>query len=164
MGMQKWLLAGLATAATGASLAGDDWQTEADASGDAPLLSQAAAIPVRDEAATGAVTPVLFFTCGSGENAVIAGIDWQRFISSFSTEVGFKVDGGTFTWMKWKVDDSENVTLSPSAADTARLAALMASGGRLLVEVSPYSEAPVSTEFDLTGFTGALEALQERCR
>lgn len=164
MRRQQWLWAGLATAATGASLAVDNWQTETQTSGDAPLMSQAAATPVRDEAASGTVTPVLFFTCGSGEIAVTAGIDWQRFISSFSTEVGFKVDGGTFTWMKWKLDDSENVTLSPSAADTARLAALMASGDRLLVEVSPYSEAPVSTEFDLTGFSAALEALQERCR
>lgn len=118
---------------------------------------------IKDESYATDVVPRMAFVCiGGGE--IRAQIDWQRFISSFSTEVGFKVDGGSFTWFKWKVDSSEKLTQSPSADDTRKLVAAIGAGGRLTVEVTPYSEGPVSVDFDLTGLAAALDTLRSRCR
>lgn len=150
----------LALAATVAGAAGS-WTFE---SGDDGLVYQDGGNPIRDETAAGEVTPRFEFRCAGAGGGIIARIDWRRFISSFSTEVGFKVDGGKFTWLKWKVDDSEKMTVSPSAADTATLIAALQGGDSLLVDVTPYSEAPVTVTFELAGLGEALGELREQCR
>jgi len=137
---------------------------DASGYGDVVLLQQASGSTVPDQSAANDVTPVLMFECRPADASVIAKIDWQRFISSFSTEVGFKVDGGRFTWLKWKVDSSENVTLSPSATDTEKLIAALISGSDLLVEVTPYSEGPVTASYDVSGLPSQLEKLKTRCQ
>lgn len=127
-------------------------------------LSQDAANTIKDESFSKDVTPRLSFSCAPGNPTVTASIDWQRFISSFSTEIGFKVDDGKFTWVKWKMDDSEKVTISPSADDTKKIVELLSSGERLRVEVSPYSEGPVEVWFDLTGLADGLIELEKTCQ
>lgn len=146
----------------------DKWRSQmiddpADYAGVA-VLQQDSATTIKDESASNDVTPVLEFRCTLGDATITARIDWQRFISSFSTEAGFKVDGGRFTWLKWKVDSSEKVTLSPSAADSQKLIDLLVNGSELLVEISPYSEGPVTAEFDLAGLAAALGELRSKCQ
>lgn len=144
------------------------WQQETvdDESGygEVEILHQAATNTIKDEYATADVTPRLEFRCSPADPSVTARIDWQRFISSFSTEVGFKVDEGRFTWLKWNTDSTEKVTLSPSAEDTTTLVGLLNAGSRLTVEITPYSEGPVEVGFDLAGFDEALRDLQDACR
>ena len=137
------------------------WMSE---SGETEIVYQTADSSIRDEYATKDVVPRLEFHCMSDENSITARIDWKRFISSFSTEVGFKKDGGKFTWLKWKVDDSEKVTYSPSATDTEKLIAAIDGGENLLVDIAPYSEAPIRVNFDLNGFSAALKQLKNSCR
>ena len=133
-------------------------------SGEYETLLQDSRTAIKDEYATRDVVPRLEFRCTQGDATVIARIDWRRFISSFSTEVGFKVGDAGFTWLKWKVDGSEKVTYSPSGDDTAKLIGLLGHAGELIVEVSPYSEGPVTVSYDLAGLDQALEDLRERCR
>jgi type VI secretion system protein VasI len=128
------------------------------------VLQQDSATTIKDEYASNDVTPVLEFRCTPGDATITARIDWQRFISSFSTEAGFKVDGGRFTWLKWKVDPSEKVTMSPSPADSQKLIDLLVGGSELLVEISPYSEGPVTASYDLAGLADALDDLRSQCQ
>ncbi len=143
------------------------WRHETvDGTGSAEVfvLRQNSSATIRDESAKNDVTPQLEFRCSPGNPVVTARIDWRRFISSFSTEAGFKVDAGKFTWMKWKVDSSEKVTISPSAADSQRLVDLLSNGKELLVDISPYSEAPVQAYFDISTFSAALSTLTANCQ
>lgn len=146
---------------TTVSYAESGWMHE---SGDEELLYQDGGNTIKDESAANDVTPRLEFRCVPGDPAVIARIDWRRFISSFSTEVGFKVDDGKFKWLKWKVDGSEKITYSPSPDDTRQLLDALAGGSQLLVDVTPYSEGPVTVTFELAGLAEALEKLGARCR
>ena len=132
--------------------------------GSVVTLHQDSSNTIKDEAASSDVTPRLEFRCTPEDVAVTARMDWKRFISSFSTEVGFKVDGGRFTWLKWKMDQSEQITLSPSAADSQKLIDTLKAGSELLVEVSPYSQGPETAAFDLNGLSAALDALVGECR
>lgn len=128
------------------------------------FLRQDSAVDIRGETAGNEVTPRLQFQCAPGSAEIATSIDWRRFISSFNTEAGFKVDGGSFLWLKLKVDQTEQVSSSRSAEDTLKLIALLKSGRELLVEITPYSENPVIAEFDLTGFADAIVALATDCR
>ena len=139
--------------------AADDWALDTS---DQVMISRAGGNSIKDESWSKDVVPRMQFSCAPG-GEIIASIDWQRFISSFSTEVGFKVDGGKFTWLKWKVDGSEKVTISPSASDTQKLLDAIGAGSELLVDVTPYSEGPVTVTFDLGGLTAALETLRTHC-
>lgn len=133
-------------------------------SGEFESITQDAANTIKDESAQKDVTPRIEFRCTPGDPSVTARIDWGRFISSFSTEVGFKVDDGKFMWLKWKLDGSEQVTYSPSVDDSAKLIEVMSAGTTLTVDVSPYSEGPVVVTYTLAGFPAALEGLRASCR
>jgi invasion protein IalB len=54
--------------------------------------------------------------------------------------------------------------LSPSADDTRKLVDALGMGNSLLVEISPYAQAPVEVSFDLTGFSEKLDELNDACR
>ena len=127
------------------------------------LLQQDSANTIKDEYATKDVVPQLMLRCAPGDPTITARIDWQRFISSFNTEVGFKVDDGKTLWLKWGVDRSNKITLSPSADDSRNLVEHLKEGASLKVEVAPYSEPPVTVDYDLTGFAKGLEALLKEC-
>jgi type VI secretion system protein VasI len=127
-------------------------------------LHQESANAIKDEYATIDVNPRLAFRCVPGKAEITARIDWQRFISSFNTEVGFKVDGGKFVWVKWGVDQSNKITMSKTASDSQALIDHLASGSELLVEISPYSESPVTVQYDLGGLSEGLDALRAECQ
>ena len=126
-------------------------------------LQQGSANAIKDEYATKDVVPQLMLRCAPGDPTITARIDWQRFISSFNTEVGFKVDDGKTLWLKWGVDRSNKITLSPSADDSSKLIEHLKEGKSLQVEVAPYSEPPVTVDYDLTGLARGLEALLKEC-
>ena len=86
---------------------------------------------------------------------------WDHPNANHLTYVKF---GRCFTWLKWKVDGSEKVTLSPSADDTAKLINALEMGNSLLVEITPYSQSPVEVNFDLNGFTEKLDELKVACK
>lgn len=126
-------------------------------------ISQPSSTTIKDENAADDVTPVLAFRCRPGNPEITARVDWQRFISSFNTEVGFKVDDGKRQWIKWGVDQTEKVTLSRSAGDTRALLEQFSAGTSLEIEVSPYSSSPVTANFALTGIDAALAELAASC-
>jgi hypothetical protein len=126
-------------------------------------LQQGSADTIKDEYATKDVVPQLMLRCAPGDPTITARIDWQRFISSFNTEVGFKVDDGKTLWLKWGVDRSNKITLSPSADDSRNLIEHLKEGKSLQVEVAPYSEPPVTIDYDLTGLAKGLNALLKEC-
>jgi hypothetical protein len=127
-------------------------------------LQQESANTIKDEYATKDINPQLAFRCAPGNPEISVRIDWRRFISSFNTEVGFQADDGKTLWQKWGVDQTNKITLSKSAADSQSLVDYLSGGHNLQVEVSPYSEPPVTVDYDLAGLSAALEALQAECQ
>mgnify|MGYP007073177905 FL=1 len=107
------------------------------------------------------MTPEIHVRCEQA--GLIVRIDWGRFISSFNTELGFRVDDGKRSWRKWKVDSSNRETFSPSHQDSTTLIDLLRNGERLNVEVTPYSEAPLEVNFSLAGFSEQVDRLIGNC-
>lgn len=126
-------------------------------------LTQQSADAIADEYASKEVNPVLDFRCAQGGGELTFQIDWQRFISSFSTEAGFRVDGGKATWIKLSVDSSNKVTLG-KAADARKLLDQLGSGNTLNVEIAPYAEPSVFVDFDVSTLGAGLDQLRAACQ
>ncbi len=131
---------------------------------DVYVLRQASTTTIKDANAKDDVTPEFELYCSLNDPNVMARVNWNRFISSFSTEAGFKVDDGKFNWLKLKVDASEQVTYSSSATDSQRLIELLSAGDSLVIDISPYSEAPVQAFFDISNFAAELAKLSAKCQ
>lgn len=128
------------------------------------VLSQAATGTIPDEYRSKQVRPALEFRCAPGGNGPVrTRIDWGRFISSFNTEVIFTVDGRDPVTLTLGVDRSNRITSTKVEADDDALLDYLDGGDRLTVTVTPYSEVPVSVDFDLDGFADGLDELRAAC-
>lgn len=127
-------------------------------------LTQDSADPVPDEYARKEVRPQLSFRCvpGSGAGTSVR-VDWRRFISSFNTEVGFKVDDKELLLVNWGVDKSNKVTMPRGAADSSELIDYLRGGLKLQVEVIPYSASLITVRYDISGIDAALARLEAEC-
>jgi len=157
-------IAAIALAAT-AFADNDRWSVASVDGGSEIVLALGSTDGILDESGRETVYPSLELHCApGGPDAIGIRIDWRRYISSFNTEVGFKAGDGKRNWLKLGVDASNRVTLAKAGADSGRLLDLFATGGPLSVEVTPYSEGPVTARFDLAGFADALDELRAACR
>lgn len=120
---------------------------------------------ILDEYASKDVRPRLELRClpDRGEGISVR-VDWRRFISSFNTEVGFKVDDRELMLLNLGVDRSNAITMTRAASDDERLTEYLGGGRRLRIEVIPYSESLVTVDYDISGFDSALAELEARCQ
>jgi hypothetical protein len=151
----------LAAAALGANWTLDvsevDYQTVVS-------LYQESRDAIPDEYASKEVKPQLAFRCIPGEGGELkVSVDWRRFISSFNTEVGFKVDDKELLLLNWGVDRSNKVTAPRAGGNDPDLLLYLQNGKSLSVEVIPYSETLITVSYDISGIDAALEALKNRC-
>ncbi|MDH4047494.1 MAG: hypothetical protein OEW68_05545 [Gammaproteobacteria bacterium] len=127
-------------------------------------LTTESSIEIANEYATKQVRPLLIFQCRpGGDGSVSVRVDWQRFISSFNTEVGFKADEKDLLLVNWGVDKSNRITQPRGASDSRELLAYLKGAIRLQVEVIPYSASLLSVNFDVSGIDTALATLIAKC-
>jgi hypothetical protein len=119
---------------------------------------------IANEYATKQVRPKLNFRCTPGGGGPVSlRVDWQRFISSFNTEVAFKADEKDLMLVNWGVDKSNKITQPRASSDSRELMAYLKGARRLQVEVIPYSESLLTVSFDLSGIDSALDSLARKC-
>lgn len=128
------------------------------------VLHQASGNSIGDEYRSKEVSPRLEFRCvpGAGEDVKVR-IDWQRFISSFNTEVTFATDEAEPLTVKLGVDRSNKITMTKGAEDDAALLDYLSGGDALAVTVTPYSEVPVTVHYSLAGIDEELAKLEASC-
>lgn len=127
-------------------------------------LSQSSLGSISDEYGVKEVHPRLEFICEqNGATEIRARIDWQRFISSFNTEVSFDA-GDEPIVLKLGVDRSNKITSTRAASDVDALVDALKDRDSLTVHVTPYSEAPLSVKFIVAGFDAALQRLKASCK
>lgn len=127
-------------------------------------LAQDSTDAIPDEYARNEVRPQLSFRCVPGAGGGISiRVDWRRFISSFNTEVGFKVDDKALLLVNWGVDKSNEITMPRATADSREVIDYLQGGTALQVEVIPYSGSLVTVNYDISGIDAALDGLREEC-
>ena len=162
---EKFALAALALLVTAQAAAEWSLATATDAASYAPVtvLSRGANETIGDEYGSKQVRPRLEFRCAAGSDSLGVRIDWQRFISSFNTEVTFAADDSDALALKFGVDRSNEITIAKSGDDAEALAAYLAGRESLAVTVTPYSSVPETVSFDLEDFDEGLAQLRAAC-
>ena len=139
---------------------GDDgaWQTMIDIN---PLDDSAKVVLVL-EAESGHSAwgdPIhLIIRCLSGATEVY--ISWDDYLGSEAT-VTWRVGSEPARSARWSLSTDHDSTFYPYD-DISFIMDLMAAS-RLVAQVTPYSEAPVTAIFDLTGLSTAIEPLRDAC-
>jgi type VI secretion system protein VasI len=102
--------------------------------------------------------PILVARCQSNRTEVF--VLWHSYLGSDGRDVTVRIDRGTARSERWSLSTSEDATFAP--APIAFLRGL--SGAReLVLQVTPYREAPITAVFDPSGLAAALAPLAEAC-
>lgn len=102
--------------------------------------------------------PVYFFArCMSGETDVF--ISWDDYLGR-EANVLTRVGEEEATTQKWGMSTDQTATFHPKPV--AFLKDMM-STDRLVAQVTPYNESPVTAIFQISGLSQALEPLREEC-
>jgi type VI secretion system protein VasI len=121
------------------------------------VLSLDAESPVRKRYDT--TTPTLFIRCK--ERKLEAYIAYDFFLGSESTRVLTRLDKKPSRTASWQISTDHQAVFVGGSIPTF-IKALMSSE-TLLVEMTPYSESPVMTSFDVRGLAMASKQLQQTC-
>ena len=101
---------------------------------------------------------VLVLRCKS--NKTEAYINWRDYLGS-EAHVTWRIGAEDARTGRWVLSTDEKATFYPYD-DIAFIRQLL-NADRLVAQVTPYSETPVTAVFDLTGLTNVIIPLQEAC-
>ncbi|MDH2435597.1 type VI secretion system-associated protein TagO [Pokkaliibacter sp. MBI-7] len=104
--------------------------------------------------------PTLMLRCK--ENSTDAFIIWGVYLGLETTEVLTRLDKEKAKTTTWTLS-TDNTATFYYGKDIAYIKSLM-THDQLLAQVTPYSESPVTTTFDLRGLSEAIKPLQEACK
>lgn len=103
--------------------------------------------------------PKLLLTCR--EKSLDAYIGWNTFVHTESTAVTTRIDSAPAVTKHWSVSTDYKVTFAPQPL---RFIKSLVGHQKLVVRVVPYGDAPLLTEFDLTGLDQHIKTLYDACR
>jgi type VI secretion system protein VasI len=101
---------------------------------------------------------LLVLRCQSNKTEVY--INWHDYLGS-EARVIWRIGDEDARTAKWGLSTNSEATFYPYS-DIAFIRQLLAAD-RLVAQVTPYSESPVTAVFDLTGLTNAIRPLQDAC-
>lgn len=104
-------------------------------------------------------SPKMLLTCR--EKRLEAYIDWDTFVHSESSAVTTRIDSAPAVTKHWSVSTNYKATFAPQPL---RFIKSLVGHQKLVVRVVPYGDAPLLTEFDLTGLDQHIKTLYDACR
>jgi len=161
---RSWQKEALSTLSLPISLpAGTKWTAKINVSkfDDTPGIN--AYLPANEEVATRnrSTTPVLVMRCNEGVAALY--IDWRIYIGTQSTTVQYRIDKAMQEQKTWFISSDHQATGQWNSSSSTPLITELASAQSLLVRITPYGEAPVSTSFDLAGVREVAANVRKAC-
>lgn len=103
-------------------------------------------------------TPVLIARCKSDETEVY--ISWNEYLGSDSSRVTLRVGDEPARVELWQHSTDDQATF---AQTDIRLLKQMLKANRLVAQVTPYKESPVTAIFPLAGLSEAIKPLRATC-
>lgn len=101
----------------------------------------------------------LVIRCKSNTTELI--ISWWDYLGLNETSVITRVGNATAEQKMWSLSSNNTATFYPGSP-IAFIKSLM-SADKLVAQVTPYNESPVTAIFDIRGLTAAIRPLQETC-
>lgn len=112
------------------------------------------------EADSGQGKPIYFIArCQSNKTEVY--ISWNRFLGLDETQVTLRVGTNKSINSTWDISTDNKATFHRRPI---QLLKEMLSSDKILAQVTPYSENPVTASFDTKGLVNAIKPLRETCK
>ena len=128
-------------------------------------LSKISSNSVRNESDSKDVYPSIDFYCQNNNPEIFLKIDWKRFVSSFNkSEIGITIDNARTEWISVKIDKKNEITRLTSTKDTQKIINKLSTATSLRVEVEPYSEPVIFSEYNLADFPSKLNEFIQICK
>lgn len=142
---------------------GTKWTTKINISKFDDSAGINAYLPANEEIVTRnrSVTPVLVIRCNEAATAFY--IDWRVYISTQSTMVEYRIDKAKLEQKIWFISSDHQATGQWNGGSAIPLITELSSAKSLLVRITPYGEAPVSTSFDLSGVREVVANVRKAC-
>ena len=102
----------------------------------------------------------LIIRCKSNKTELF--INWSDYLGMESTHVLTRIGNAPAQQRSWSLSSDNTATFFPEAP-IAFIKSLM-SADKLVAQVTPYNENPVTAIFDIRGLSEAIKPLQETCR
>lgn len=105
------------------------------------------------------ITPTLYIACR--ENKTELFIDWDVYLGLNQTTMIHRIDKQKAINREWSIStNTKAVFYDGNVIDFIRK---LQNGNQLFAQITPYSESPVSTTFNLKGLSEVIKPLQESC-
>lgn len=104
------------------------------------------------------IFPILILRCQDNKTDVI--IDWDTFLGIESVKVTERIDKEKVQTTDWSISTDNKATFR---RQPIKFIKRMLNKEKLLVQVVPYGENPVTTEFNIHGLENIIEPLQKMC-
>lgn len=106
--------------------------------------------------------PFLVIRCSAGaKTSTDLFIGWNTYVNSKSTSVTTRIGNATPSAEPWGISNDNTATFYPG--DVPRYVDELATETKLVVQVTPYNENPVTAVFDTTGLKAAAGPLDDAC-
>jgi type VI secretion system protein VasI len=102
--------------------------------------------------------PLLAIRCKN--NTTELWIDWETYVHNEGRSVTTRIGNKPAAQSYWSVSTDHTATFSPA---TIPLIKSMLSEQRLVALVTPFSQSPITTVFDITGIAEAMKPVQKAC-
>lgn len=128
-------------------------------------LSSSSITSVWNEADSETVYPLIEFYCENNSPVIFLSINWKRFVSSFrKTEIGMAIDNNKAEWMSVKVSKGSQITTIDNAQRSKEVIDKLLAATLLKIEIEPYSEPSIFSEYNLKDFPTELNRLILLCK
>jgi type VI secretion system protein VasI len=104
-------------------------------------------------------TPTLVIRCQ--QKQISAFVNFGFYLTTQNLPVTTRLDKEKATSRTWSISTDYEAVFAPSEREFVKS---LLKHQQMLIELTPYSESPVMTTFDLTGLTSAIKPLQEACK
>jgi|TARA_B110000240_G_scaffold189408_1_gene229351 hypothetical protein len=128
-------------------------------------LSSSSFVSVRDETDSESVYPLIEFYCENNSPDIFLAINWRRFVSSFSkTEIGMAIDNNRAEWISVKVNKGNQITTLDFTHINKEIIHKILAGTLLKIEIEPYSEPSIFSEYNLEDFSSEFNNFIQLCK
>lgn len=101
----------------------------------------------------------LVLRCSS--NGAEVYIIWDDFLGSDDAYVTYRIDSQTARANNWSLSTDNDTTFYPN--DDQSFILDLSTAQKLVAQVTPYNESPVTAVFDLSGITEAIQPIRQGC-
>jgi len=106
-------------------------------------------------------SPLLVMRCK--EKKTVAYVNWDTFLGSESGKITYRIDKEKAVTATWGISSDHNAIGRWNGGESIPFMKSLLKRNEIYFRITPYSESPIETSFNVTGLEEAIKPLREAC-